>query len=139
MAKVYPYQPFPFQGFPKLTQSGIFGLKKYHLTTLDCEKASNFFGQSLGSFPFADLLPSKSRTKGWSHSSFCHSKKLGAPNNFAFLFIGCRKKVLQKTQIFGGAEGKLIFVQTTPATRGLSYDFEIYNYLQRLRCMYIVG
>jgi hypothetical protein len=29
------YQPFPFQGPPKWTQIGIFGLKKYHLATLN--------------------------------------------------------------------------------------------------------
>jgi hypothetical protein len=28
------YQHFPFKGPPKCTQSGIFGLKKYHLATL---------------------------------------------------------------------------------------------------------
>jgi hypothetical protein len=28
------YRPFPFQGHPKFTQIGIFGLKTYHLATL---------------------------------------------------------------------------------------------------------
>jgi hypothetical protein len=29
------YQPFPFQGPPKFSQIGIFGLKIYHLATLN--------------------------------------------------------------------------------------------------------
>jgi hypothetical protein len=29
------YKPFPFRGPPKFTQIGIFGLKIYHLASLD--------------------------------------------------------------------------------------------------------
>jgi hypothetical protein len=48
MAEVYPngqiiYQPFPFQGPPKFTQIGLFGLKIYNLATLnECSATSKW-------------------------------------------------------------------------------------------------
>jgi hypothetical protein len=41
--KVCPH--FPFQGSPKYTQNGIFGMKIDHLATLDRETRQTFFNE----------------------------------------------------------------------------------------------
>jgi hypothetical protein len=53
------YQPFPLQGTPKFTQSGIFGMKIYHLATLSITSRdmNPYFGRE------NDFSPERNKVK----------------------------------------------------------------------------